>query len=170
MSKLVEETIKRINANKEIFTTLPRNNVKNINIYMEKLNELKEEFTGYEKDILKEMEKRFHEVNDIAANQDIAVLEQELEKIKDGLYLLNNVNTSFEKMDFDETTYELRYYYKKNLEVISDSILRCIKKFEDVGVDLKLTDFHYSKYVREYLTVFFEELDKTEVDYTKIKS
>lgn len=170
MSKQVEEIIQKINANREIFSTLPRNNKKNINIYIDKVAGLKEEFKEYQELILKEIEIRYNAINSISINPEIAALEQEVEKVRSILYLLNDVNTSFEKMDFDEHIYDLRYYYKKNLEVISNSIIYCIKKFKEVGIDLKLKDFYYSKYVREYLGIFFEELSKPAIDYTRIKN
>ena len=170
MKKLVEETIQKIDANKEIFDTLPRNNAKNISAYMKKLDEAKKEFTGYEKAMLEEMEKRFNDANDITVNPELASLEQEMENAKSVLYLLNDTNTSFEKMNFDKTTYDLRYYYKKNLEVISDAIFYCIKKFKELGINLRIKDFCYNKYVREYLAIFFEELDKVNIDRTKIKT
>jgi len=166
----IEDIIAKIDASKEILSTLPKNNTKNINAYTKKLEELKLEFTEYEKSATNEMKRRIDFVSDVNRNSEIALIEQKLVKTKEVLYLLNNVNTSFEKMSFDKAAYDLRYYYKKNLEVVSNAIFYCIKKLKETGVRLNLDDFCYSKYAREYLTVFFEELNNPSIDYGKIKN
>ena len=170
MSNLLEETIAKISANIEVLDTLPKNNKKNTNNYVKKIDELKEEYSGYEKEILNEMDRRYELFNMLTQSPEISVVEQELLKARNVLYLLNDVSTSFEKMKLDEVTYDLRYYYKKNLEVVNDSIFYCLKRFKEVGINLKLKDFCYSKYVREYLNVFFEELNSTNINHEKIKN
>ena len=40
MSKKIEEIMDKIEASKEVLSTMPKNNLKNINIYQEKLEEL----------------------------------------------------------------------------------------------------------------------------------
>ena len=44
-----------------------------------------------------------------------------------------------------------------------------IKKFEEVGITLKLADFNYSIFVEQYMKVFFEERNNGNVKSTKIK-
>ena len=49
MSKKIEDIMDKIVANKEVLSTMPKNNLKNINIYQEKLEELEEEYKKYQK-------------------------------------------------------------------------------------------------------------------------
>ena len=52
MSKKIEEITDKIEANKEVLSTMPKNNIKNMDIYQKKLEELEEEFKKYTKKIL----------------------------------------------------------------------------------------------------------------------
>ena len=47
MSKKIEEITDKIEANKEVLSTMPKNNIKNMDIYQKKLEELEEEFKKY---------------------------------------------------------------------------------------------------------------------------
>ena len=47
MSKKIEEIMDKIEASKEVLSTMPKNNLKNINIYQEKLEELEDEYEKY---------------------------------------------------------------------------------------------------------------------------
>lgn len=169
MNKL-EEIKTKINANKEILELLPKNNKKNINIYLKKIEELQSEFTVLENELLEEIKKRFDNVNKIQPNNDIATLEQELNNIEGILYLLNEVDTSYDKMDLDRAIQNLSYYYKKNLEIVNESIVFCIKKFREVGIELEEKDFFYSSYVKEYIKLFLYQLQEGEIEPEKIKN
>ena len=156
MDKIEEINIK-ISANKEVLETLPRNNEKNRKIYAEKAMELKTEFLVYKDEILNEMERRYEKVAKIKINPEINLIKKQLEEIDKNLYLLNRVKTPYEKMNLDRAIQDLRYYYKKKLEIVNETIDFCTKKFQEVGIELTVKDFCYSKFVTEYIEVFFAE-------------
>lgn len=168
--KKLEELISKINMNKEILETLPKNNAKNIKSYINKITELQEEFKTLQNNLEIEMEKRYKKICNVKKNSKIKPIVQKIENSEGVLYLLNNIDTSYEKMDLDKAMFNLNHYYKKNLEIVNETILYCIKKFEEVGIGLELKDFDYSEYVKEYLTIFFREMERENINSKKIKN
>lgn len=160
--KKIDEMLEKIEASKEVLETLPKNNEKNINNYLKKIEEVQKEYEKKEQDIQKEMLARYEQVEAIQRSKEIDSLQQELENNEGVLYLLNEIETSFEKMDFDKALQNLSYYYKKNLEVVNSTILFCLNKFKEVGINLTLEDFNYSPYVTEYFSTFLSEVEKVE--------
>lgn len=167
MSKIEEITVK-IDASREVLSTLPKNNQKNLNAYSGKIEELTEEHKLLEEKLLAEMRERVSKFNNLKEDGEIEGLEKDSKDIERILYLTNYIKTSYEKMGFDKSIHNLRYYYQKNLKVVNETILYCIKKFKEVGINLRLDDFCYSKYVREYLTSFFAGTD--DIDLQRIQN
>jgi len=164
----IEEIIVKIDTSKEILSVLPKNNQKNMNVYVAKVEELKEEFASYEGKMLEEMGSRVKKMSKMETDPEIAMLEKEVSEVESILYLTNDIKTSYEKMGFDRAMHNLRYYYKKSLKVVNETILYCLKKFKEVGISLRLEDFTYSKYVKEYIASFF--IQGEEVDLKKIQN
>ena len=156
-NKKTNEIIEKIEAEKEILATMPKNNKKNIAKYLEKIEQLKKEYTNLLDKSVREMKKRYDNTIDIKSNEEIEKNNAELERISKILVILNDAQTSYEKMGLDKIIYKIDKYYKGNLEDINELIDMAIKKFEEVGIILKLSDFNYSIYVSQYMEVFFEE-------------
>ena len=160
----------KISVDKEALSTLPRNNEKNINAYLKKVSTYKTTYQKLENEIIEEMKQRISKINEIEKSEELLNLEDEIKNTEGVIYLLNDIDTSYEKMDLDRILYNLNFYYKKNLEIVNDTILYCIKKFEEVGIKLTLKDFTYSKYVNEYINVFLQELENENINSKRIKS
>lgn len=160
----------KISVDKEVLSTLPRNNEKNINAYLKKVSTYKTTYQKLENEIIEEMKKRISKISEIEKSEELLNLEDEIKNTEGVIYLLNDIDTSYEKMDLDRVLYNLNFYYKKNLEIVNDTILYCIKKFEEVGIELTLKDFTYSKYVNEYINVFLQELENENINSKRIKS
>lgn len=169
MNKL-EEIKTKISANQEVLATLPQNNKKNIKSYIEKINELIKEFSEYDRLILKEIEKRYNKLKNIKENKDINKSQIELKYYEGILYLLNDIKTSYEKMDLDKLIQNLTYYYKKNIEIVNENIKNILNKFEEVGINLEEKDFIYSNYAKEYIDTFLWELKNGDINSKKIKA
>ena len=86
------------------------------------------------------------------------------------MYLLNDEQTSYEKMGLDINIYKLEKYYKENLENVNEQIASCIEKFHMVGIELNIEDFNYVSYVKEYMEVFLQELQKDDIHSKKLKT
>lgn len=157
MSKKIEEITDKIEANKEVLSTMPKNNIKNMDIYQKKLEELEEEFKKYQKDISNRLQRRYQNATKKALNKEIENLETRLKTISYILELLDEEKTSYEKMGLDRAIFTLSRYYKENLENINEQIELCINSFSKVGVQVSLDDFDYSIYVKNYMRTFFQE-------------
>lgn len=168
--KEVEEFISNINVNKEVLETMPKNNSRDLKTYITKLQENLETAKNNQKLLEEEMKKRYKKIKCSKQNDELKDMEQRLENSVGVLYLLNEVDTSYEKMNLDKALFNLNHYYSKNLEIVNNTIMYCIKKFEEVGVKLELKDFNYSEYVREYLKTFFIEMEKGTINSSKIKN
>ncbi|MGN1326562.1 MAG: hypothetical protein ACI4VQ_00525 [Clostridia bacterium] len=166
MNKLLE----KIESDKEILTTMPKNNKKNIAKYIANVEELKNEYQETKQQIYEEMNKRYEKIISVKENAEINMEESELEELETFLDIIETTKTSYEKMGIDKRIYKLGKFYKENLENINTEILSCINKFSEVGINLTESDFDYSLYVYEYMTTFFEEKNKENVNSDIVKS
>lgn len=166
----LDEFVSDVNLKKEILETMPKNNVRDLKVYISKLQEnlsiAQEEQAALEDEI----KKRYKKIRGPKISDELKNMMQRLENSEGVLYLLNEMDTSYEKMNLDKALFNLNHYYSKNLEMVNDTILYCIKKFEEVGVKLELKDFNYSEYVKEYLKVFFAEMEKGTINSNKTKN
>lgn len=166
----LDEFVSDVNLKKEILETMPKNNARDLKAYISKLQEnlsiVQEEQAALEDEI----KKRYKKIRGPKISDELKNMMQRLENSEGVLYLLNEMDTSYEKMNLDKALFNLNHYYSKNLEMVNDTILYCIKKFEEVGVKLELKDFNYSEYVKEYLKVFFAEMEKGTINSNKTKN
>lgn len=157
-----------IESEKEVLSVMPKNNEKNKAIYIKKIEELKKQYIIYKNQIEKILKKRFDKVINIKSNKEIENLQLRLDTIEKALNILNEDQTSYEKMGLDKNIYNLEKYYKSDFNDVNEQIYMCIIKFENVGVYLKSEDFNYSIYTNEYMKVFFDEKNKI-VNSAKLK-
>lgn len=166
----LKEVNEQIEASKEILATFPRNNAKNIKACIAQIQDYQKKFIEVKETLIQEMEKRIGKLEEIKKAEEIVKLEEEVINKEKELHVINNFQTSYEKMNLDKILFSLNIFYKKNLEVVNEAILKAIEKFKEVGVVLMPKDFTYSKYVNEYMQVFFQEKEKGNVNSDRIKS
>ncbi len=169
-SKSIQELIEKIEVDKELLTTMPKNNEKNIEKYSKKINEIQQGYESQKNEILTILNKRYNKGIDIKENPEINELEVRLKTIENILYLLNEKTTSYEKMELDRIIYKLRKYYKENLEIVNEQIAIVINKFLMIGIRLDITDFDYSIYVKQYMEVFLEEYKNKTLSSENLKN
>lgn len=168
MSSPMEILNEKIDTDKEILSVMPKNTKKNTELYIKKVQEIKLEYERYLNDVISEIKRRANKINSIKENPEIKEVEAELKKFE-GLDLLGIGNTSYEKMKLDELLFILRRFYKNNLEQVNENILACIRRFAEVGINLKPEDFNYSPFARRYMKVFFKEYKKGDVNSQNMK-
>lgn len=166
----MKEILEKIEVEKELLSTMPKNNEKNVSKYLDKIKELKEEYEKYQDMIVKSLNKRYKKATEIEATNEVENLDIRLKTIENTLYLFNDEKTSYEKMELDKIIYKIGRYYKENLENINEQIEKAIKRFSGVGINLELSDFNYSIFVEQYMKVFFEERKKGNIDSNILKS
>ena len=158
----------QIDVDKEILSVLPKNNKKNLQEYKFKAAEIRQSYTTFLDQILAEIKRRTNKIKSVVPDPKIEKISQEL-KYMDKIELLNNKTTSFEKMKLDEILYILRRFYKNNLELVNDAIVKCLEKFRIVGINLSVEDFEYSVYTKEYMSVFLDEMKKGDCNSIRVK-
>ncbi len=164
-----EEILEKIVASKEILSTMPKNNPKNLEIFKDKLEELEKEYKTYQDNVSKELNKRYKNAIKKPEDKEIENLKTRIRTINYISELLNEEKTSYEKMGLDRSIFTISRYYKENFESINEQIQVCIDKFSKVGIALSLEDFNYSIYVKDYMKTFFQELEKGDIHSEKIK-
>ncbi len=147
---------KRIEHFKELLQVLPRNNIRNSKVYLEKATEMQEVVQDYKKQLVKEIEKRYDKLIIKEDNEEIKTLEKRLEDIKTRLYLLND-NDSYEKSSLDVSLYDLKKFYKNDLVEVNEDIETILTEFNLIGIVLEKEDFNYGQEVTEYMELFLKE-------------
>ena len=142
---ITDKIIADIDICKEILSTMPKNNEKNKKKRIEYIDEAKEKYISCKKEIIEILQKRYDEQLNIEINPEINNLNARLKTIEDVLYLLNEEQTSYEKMGLDKNIYKLEKFYKENFDNINEQIAQSIEKFEKVGIKLNKEDFGYIK-------------------------
>ena len=148
--KKMEDFTHDVEVTKEVLSSMPLNNQKNLKAYKDRVSSIKEEYIELKDELYQEIQKRSHKYLNISENERIAVLEKELEGLKD-LSLFNPLNTPFEKLEINNILYRLNHFFKNDLEKVNNDIKNVIKIFNDVGVGLTAEDFVYSFYAKEYV-------------------
>ena len=168
MSSPMEILNEKIDTDKEILSVMPKNTKKNTGLYIKKVEEIKTEYERYLDDVILEIKRRANKINSIKENPEIKEVKSELQKFE-GLDLLGAGNTSYEKMKLDELLFILKRFYKNNLDQVNENILACIRRFAEVGIELKPEDFNYSPFAKRYMKVFFREYKKGDVNSQNMK-
>lgn len=169
-SSNIKEILEKIEVEKEVLSTMPRNNAKNIDKYLEKVLQLKKEYEGHQEEIVKVFSKRYEKLTNIQSTNELENFDIRLNTIENTLYLLSDTKTSYEKMELDKIIYKIGRYYKENLENINQQIDEVITKFDNIGIKLDLEEFDYSIYVGQYMKVFFEEKRKGNINSGELKT
>lgn len=161
------EIIDKINLNKEVLSTLPKNNKKNISNYKNRLEELLVEYKGYSAILHDEVMNRFHKISMILPNNRMKELEDEINAFEANMNLISDYNSSYEKVGLDRVIYDIGKYYKTNLDSVNKKIREAIDIFNKVGIKLSSNSFNYSCYANMYMDAFFKEINKEESSVLK---
>lgn len=148
--KRLEDFNQDVETAKEVLSSMPINNAKNLALYLNKVKELKDEYSTYRDEVFKEIKKRSGKYLSYKPSDRLELVRKELLDYKD-IGLFNPINTPFEKMGFDTLLYSLTHYYKNDLTSVNNDIKEALEKFELVGVTLTEKDFVYSNYARKYI-------------------
>ena len=158
----------QIDIDKEVLSVLPKTTKKNLKTYKDKAAEIKQDYDAYLKNIVAEIKRRRVKITAVTPNPEIEKLRKQIEE-KAQITKANMNIPSFEKMELDEILFVLKRFYKNNLEVVNDAIVKCLEKFETVGIVLTEEDFDYSIYVEQYMSVFLAERRKGEINSPSVK-
>lgn len=163
-----DELIKYIETQKEILSTLPKNNKKNIEKYISGLDDLKKEFIEKKDSVTFQMDTRKIQIMlNIKKENDYEEMLNNLNAIKSNIYLFDKYNTSYEKMGFDKVLYNLNTQ-GHTLVSVNDSIKYILDKFSEANIKLSSDDFKYTPVVYDYMKIYYEDNEKINEYFEKI--
>ena len=168
MNDILVEFEKYISSNKDVLSVLPINTKRNRSKYVEKVKELEETALKIKKVIWNEIVSRYDKILDIKENPQVDAVRKEIKSIEN-IDLFNELNTPYEKLEFDKITHNLNCFFEGNLEFVNKNIKLFIEKFRALGITLTENDFNYSQYTSQFMKVFFEESANGNLDSERLK-
>ena len=169
MKELVENIEKQISTDKDVISVLPRNGIKAIKALLQTIKDMTDKYEHFNEMLLKEIETRYDELTAVEENQEIPKIESEIMKY-DVAVKNTDARSSFEKMGLDSIVYNVNGYYKSNLERLNKELIKCVKKFEAVGIKLTAEDFNISEYAKKYMQVLLQESYNGNINSELIKN
>lgn len=154
--KRLDDFNHEVEVTKEVLSSMPINNAKNVALYKNKISELKDEYSGYRDQLFREIKVRSEKYFSIKPSSRIETIKKELEGYE-GLYLLNPINTAYEKLGFDILLYNLTHFYKNDLVSVNNDIKELFNKFKLAGIELSANDFIYSVYAKKYISELLKD-------------
>ena len=164
-----EQIENKIATHLEILSSLPKNNPKNIQSFLETAEKIEAEYQEIKNDVLVEMDKRNEKYNSLSSYPELPKLQNIMTYIEENLPFLNPLNSSYEKVGMNEIIYDISKYYKGNLEKVNQDILEALKKFQEVNISITSKDFSYSPFVQEYMETYFQEIGNIYSENIKAK-
>lgn len=168
MKELVESIEKQIDTDKDVINILPRNGIKAIKTLLETIQEMTAKYEYVNEMILEDIKSRFDELTAVNENDEIININTEILKYNDAVKNTDKCSP-YEKMGLDKITYNVNGYYKSNLERLNTELIECVRKFENIGINLTANDFDISEYSKEYMEVLLQEAQNGQVNSEKIK-
>lgn len=168
MKELVESIEKQIDTDKDVINILPRNGIKAIKTLLETIQEMTAKYEYVNEMLLEDIKSRFDELTAVNENDEIININTEILKYNDAVKNIDKCSP-YEKMGLDKITYNVNGYYKSNLERLNTELMECVRKFENIGINLTAKDFDISEYSKEYMEVLLQEAQNGQVNSEKIK-
>lgn len=157
-----------ISTKKTLISTLPTRTKTNKKNYNAKIDEIIKKYTTY-KNYLEKYIILQNKKNDIKPiNKNLDKLSEELSNLEHVRFVLNDINTFYEKMGFDSLIYEINNYYNFQFASLNKIINEFIDKFKLINVNLSYNDFDYNCYVNEYMKAFLDVRGSENKDYTNV--
>ena len=150
-----EDFNKCVEEIKEVIGNMPRNNKKNKGLYVKYLEEQLGIFSSLHDEIIQEICKRYDKILSKEKRNSISFddMAKKIDDMYSKLLVFDKWNTPYEKIELDRIIFEINHYYKDNLDALNDDIRDAVECFKRVGIILKASDFSYSSYVYQYMSV-----------------
>lgn len=160
---MLNEYKNKIELQKEVLSSLPRNNNKNNKSYQAKIEELLGEYQIDKEVVEEEITKRKNRYLSLEDDKNIDNLTKKIDLLLPQLPILNKYNSSYEKSNLDIILYELGHFYKTDLDKVNKDINEALDIFKKVGVSLAVEDFSYSYHSSNYMKKYLSSEEKEEL-------
>ena len=143
-----------VEVKKTFLSSLPTKTKTNVKKYNSSIDEFIEKYTSYRESVFNYIKAKKKSLNIPEEKKDFEKVNKKIENLEKGRTILNPLNTSYEKMGFDDLLYRMSNYYVFNFESVDSLINEFIDKFALAGINLDSSDFKYNYYVYRYMDVF----------------
>ena len=89
MNKIVEDMDKQIDIDREIIAILPKQEIKELQVLISKIDEVKLQYLNFKDAIYKEILKRYNEYVSIQKNSRILKIKEEIKKLNNKIDIIN---------------------------------------------------------------------------------
>ena len=168
MSNFVKFINEDIEAKKTLFSTMPTKTKRDIKKFNEKIDSVTEKYEEYKVRVKKYLDTKSKSYNIKKVDKNIGELREKLNKLEHVKFILNPLNTYFEKIGFDNLLYEISNYYDFNFNTLNQIINQFLDKFELIGIKINSDDFDYTCYINEYMSAFLEVRNKKSDNYSEV--
>lgn len=155
-----------IEAKTTLLSTMPVNTKLKKKKYNDKIEEMSETYMNYRISVKKYLDIKSKSL-DIKEelNTNLEKVNKKVNELQHSRFILNPMNTYFEKMGFDSLVYSISNYHEFNFNNLNDIINGFLDKFDLVGIKLTDKDFNYTTYVYQYMKAFLEVRNSKEKKY-----
>lgn len=168
MSSFLEFIEEDTEAKKTLFSTMPTNTKSEIRRYNEKVDTVLAKYNEYQISVKKYLDAKSRSFSVKEIDKGLDKLVDKVDKLQHVKFILNPLNTFFEKLGFDTLLFEISNYYDFNFNSLNENINKFLDKFELVGIKLTKDDFNYTCYVNEYMTSLMDVRTKKNDNYDKV--
>lgn len=155
-----------IDAKTTLLSTMPVNTKLKKKKYNDKIEEMSETYMNYRMSVKKYLDIKSKSL-DIKEdlNTNLEKVSKKVNELQHARFILNPMNTYFEKMGFDSLIYSISNYHEFNFNNLNDIINGFLDKFDLVGIKLTDKDFNYTTYVYQYMKAFLEVRNSKDKKY-----
>ena len=155
-----------IDAKTTLLSTMPVNTKLKKKKYNDKIEEMSETYMNYRMSVKKYLDIKSKSL-DIKEdlNTNLEKVNKKVNELQHARFILNPMNTYFEKMGFDSLIYSISNYHEFNFNNLNDIINGFLDKFDLVGIKLTDKDFNYTTYVYQYMKAFLEVRNSKDKKY-----
>ena len=152
---MLEKLEKDFNLHKEVIGSLPINNEKNKKHYIEEVQKIIDSYETTKDQIYQELQYRLNPYFEVPAT-DYSSEEKSIDSFAKALMYTSNLNTPYEKLKLDKIVFLLSGFASEDFNQINSKISSAINIFELSGINITSDDFNYTRFVNEYMYMFFK--------------
>ena len=157
-----------IEAKKTLLATLPTKTKVNKKAYNQKIDLIQKKYESYKDSVKKYINAKNKKFSIKHVNKNLDELSNEVANLEHVRFVLNPMNTYYEKMGFDNLIFQINHYADFRFSSLNKIINTYLDKFELINVYLTDKDFDYTCYVNEYMKDFLDVRYKKQNNYEKV--
>lgn len=157
-----------IEAKKTLISTLPIKTKTNKKKYNEKVELIQKKYETYKQSIKKYIDAQTKKISIKPVKKNLDKLSNDVANLEHVRFVLNPMNTYYEKMGFDNLIFQINHYNDFRFSSLNKIINAFLDKFELIDIHLTEKDFDYTCYVNEYMSEFLDVRYKKQNNYEKV--